>query len=197
MKKDLQKLTKEELGKLFPVVISPPNHKWVELYHKEKNELLRILGTDIVLKTEHIGSTAIPNLAAKSTIDILVEVPEREDIKKDIITKMTAYGYYNMREVTDHIMFVKGYTPDGIKKKSYHIHMWPSGHKELCEKLYFRDYLISNPIIAKEYEELKIKLALMYKYDREAYTEGKSEFILRVTELAKKHKFGLVTSRQD
>jgi GrpB-like predicted nucleotidyltransferase (UPF0157 family) len=82
------------------------------------------------------------------------------------------------------MMFVKGYTPEGFKGQCYHIHMALQSHTGLWDRLYFRDYLIANPAVAKEYEALKLKLALKYRNDREDYTEGKSEFIRRITEIA-------------
>lgn len=53
------------------------------------------------------------------------------------------------------------------------------------DRIYFRDYLRKNLIIAKEYEKLKIALADKYKFDREEYTKAKSDFVKRITEIAK------------
>lgn len=58
----------------------------------------------------------------------------------------------------------------------------------LWDRVYFRDYLRENPTVAKQYEELKLKLAETYKYDREAYTENKTEFIRLITRLAKERQ---------
>ncbi|HDZ62204.1 MAG TPA: GrpB family protein, partial [Nitrospirae bacterium] len=59
-------------------------------------------------------------------------------------------------------------------------------HAGLWDRLYFRDFLIDNKETAKEYERIKRKLAKKYKYDREKYTEGKTEFIMEITNKAKK-----------
>jgi ketosteroid isomerase-like protein len=56
---------------------------------------------------------------------------------------------------------------------------------EQWERLLFRDYLIAHPQVSKEYENLKIDLASAYPNDRVAYTNGKTEFIVKVTEQAK------------
>ena len=58
--------------------------------------------------------------------------------------------------------------------------LWPDG-------LYFRDYLKEFPDEAKRYEELKLFLALEYPNDRIAYTEGKTEFVVALTERAKRY----------
>ncbi len=189
MNKNLDNLSTEELGKLFPVVITESNSEWKKWFEIEKSELEKILGKEIALRIEHFGSTAIPDLKSKPTIDILVEIPETEITKSKIIQKMKSEGYRFIPRndcLPPYIMFVKGYTDEGIKVKSYHIHMAPKNHRGLWDRLYFRDYLISNPETKKEYEKLKIKLAARYKHDREAYTEEKTEFVKRITERAKR-----------
>jgi len=186
--KNIDSLNTKELGKLFPVIIAEPNPEWKKLFDLEKNELNRILGQNAI-RIEHFGSTAVPNLEAKPTIDILVEIPGNKKIKDEIIQKMKSEGYhYILRKdcPPPYIMFVKGYTDEGIKGQSYHIHMAEKGHNGLWDRLYFRDYLINNKETAMEYESIKRKLAERFKYDREAYTEGKSGFIMKITEKAKK-----------
>jgi GrpB-like predicted nucleotidyltransferase (UPF0157 family) len=51
--------------------------------------------------------------------------------------------------------------------------------------LFFRDYLIEHPDVAQEYLNVKLQLASRFKNDREAYTEGKGEFISLITERAR------------
>lgn len=85
-------------------------------------------------------------------------------------------------------MFVKGYTSEGFKGQCYHIHMEPEGAESICERIYFRDYLISNPKVAKEYAALKKVLAKRYEFDRDAYTEAKSYFIKKATAEAIREK---------
>ncbi len=183
---NLDKLTTEELGRLFPIIMSGPRTEWPLLFLQEKKNIVRLLGGEIALRIEHIGSTAVSDLSAKPTIDILVEIPAGDDIKYKIIKKTTSHGYRYMHEQTDHIMVVKGYTPEGFKGQCYHIHMGPKDCDDLWDRLYFRDYLRSNPSAAGEYAKLKRGLAIKYKYDREAYTEAKTDFIVKMTERAKK-----------
>jgi GrpB-like predicted nucleotidyltransferase (UPF0157 family) len=58
-------------------------------------------------------------------------------------------------------------------------------HFEHWERLHFRDYLIANPDIAREYENLKLRCAALYHDDREAYTDAKGAFIKRITKKSK------------
>jgi GrpB-like predicted nucleotidyltransferase (UPF0157 family) len=187
-KRNLDKLNPKELGKLFPVVIAEPNPEWKNIYETEKNELIRILGQKAI-RIEHFGSTAVPNLEAKPTIDILVEIPESKKVKDEIIEIMKSENYHFIPRndcPPPYLMFVKGYTNEGIKGQSYHIHMAEKEHNGLWDRLYFRDYLINYKETAKEYEKIKRELAEKYKYDREKYTESKTEFVRKITERAKK-----------
>ena len=139
------------------------------------------------LSIEHIGSTAIPNILAKPTIDILLEIPDDKNIKDEITQKMKARDYYFLLR-TDrqppYLMFIKGISGDGLTGQTYHLHVAEKGHP-IWDKVYFRDYLIERPELAREYESLKKKLAEKYRHNRDEYTEGKTEFVMQVTKEAK------------
>ena len=81
-----------------------------------------------------------------------------------------------------HMMFVKGYTIRGFEGQTCHIHVRYKGD---WDELYFRDYLIRHPHIAKEYEELKLDLSARYRNNREAYTNAKTPFIIKINRLAR------------
>ena len=178
-------MNKEDLGKVYPITIVPHEPNWASNYEHEKESILAILGSEVALRLEHIGSTAVPNLHAKPTIDILVQIPKETGVKDLIINKMIKNNYLHMKEQGKHLMFVKGYTPTGLDEISFHIHMGTKDQDFLWDRIYFRDFLRFNPLIANEYEQLKLKLAEVYKHDREAYTESKTEFISKITHLAK------------
>ncbi|MBN1411674.1 MAG: GrpB family protein [Spirochaetales bacterium] len=177
-------MTKEELGKLYPVRIVAYDPEWPLLFEKEKQSLLKVLGTDLALRIEHMGSTAVPGMVAKPTIDILVEIPETAD-RHTIIGIMVENGYIHMTEQKKHLMLVKGYTPSGLAEESFHIHMGPGNQDWLWDRLYFRDYLREHADVARRYEKLKQELFSQFEHDREAYTDGKEAFITEITKLAK------------
>jgi GrpB-like predicted nucleotidyltransferase (UPF0157 family) len=184
---NLDNLTAEEVGKLFPVRIERYNLDWKLLFEREKAVIAETLGENIALNIEHIGSTSISGLAAKPTIDILVEVLNLSDELKQFITqKLETIGYGNMNnaEKENKMVFGKGYDENYSSKQSYHIHIREKGNKPQDE-IYFRDYLCKNSDARDKYEELKQRLAQKYQFNREDYTQAKSEFILRVTEKAK------------
>lgn len=177
-----------ELGKLFPVKIVEFNPSWSRHFEQEKRYILHILKSEGIKRVVHFGSTAIPGMPAKPTIDVLVEIPDVEGIKEKIIDKMTTNGYNHMENHPTHLMFVKGYTEVGYDEICYHIHMGTNDQEQLWERLNFKNYLIANPAIAQEYTELKKKLAKLYEFDREAYTEAKIDFIKRITSTIKDNK---------
>jgi GrpB-like predicted nucleotidyltransferase (UPF0157 family) len=174
--------TKDELGKLYPIILNDYDSNWPSIFEKEKSLLKKIFPQ--TLRIEHVGSTAIVGLVAKPTIDILIEKPK--DMNDDeIIKTMEINGYIHMEEQTQHLMFVKGYTPSGLEKESFHIHMGPLTQDWVWDRVYFRDYLNNNREEAQRYEKLKIDLAKKFKNDREAYTEGKDKYIKEITAKAK------------
>lgn len=187
MTKKLDNLTPQEIAKLFPVIMEQPNKNWITLFEAEKKQIVNIIGKRAI-RIEHIGSTAIPNIYAKPSIDILVEIANDTTIKGEIIELMKANGYHfilRKDRLPPFLSFLKGYTTEGFKGQVYHIYMAEKEHEILWDRIYFRDYLRENESVAKEYESIKLKLAKQHEFDREAYTKGKDEFVTRITEIAK------------
>ena len=178
-------MNKEELGKLYPITVVPYDTNWASIFENEKEAIVKILGSEVALRVEHIGSTAVPNLSAKPTIDIIVEIPDKPEIRELIISRMNENNYMVMQKHQKHIVFAKGYSPTGLEKISFHVYMGTREQEFLWDRIYFRDFLRLHPSVANEYEQLKLKLADTYKHDREAYTESKTDFISQVTNLAK------------
>jgi GrpB-like predicted nucleotidyltransferase (UPF0157 family) len=181
MRLDFSNVTDEKLSKLFPILLKEHNSKWKEFYQKEKDFLQTIFG-DKIIRISHIGSSSVDGLIAKPTIDILLEVSNDIDLI-NITEKMRNESYIVNTPKSDIIMYLKGYTPNGFKGQTIHIHVRHSGD---WGELYFRDYLISHPDISTEYAKLKINLKEQYTYDRDGYTEAKGEFIKKYTEKARK-----------
>lgn len=177
--------SREALGRRFPVYLVEYDPRWPEMYEAEARSLKERF-PDVIVDTEHIGSTAVPGLAAKPTIDLIAEITSFEDAEREIVPVLTAesigYDYPNGPE-PGHMAFWKGYLPETPIK--YHYHMAPAGHP-LMERIHFRDYLRAHPETAKEYERLKYHLANVYRNDRDAYTDAKAEFIAKITERARR-----------
>jgi len=97
--------------------------------------------------------------------------------------KMTDYVYTEQKEnPAPHMMFLKKYAPEGFKGQVYHVHVrFPGGWDEF----YFSDYLINHPSISREYSDLKLKLKKSFEFNRDGYTETKTEFIIKITQRAR------------
>lgn len=185
MEKQLDQLTTEELGRLFPIIISEHDPMWHTLYLYEKKNIEQMIGLSNIVRINHYGSTSVPNLHAKPTVDILLEIQNDMDTKRIIsLLKGIGYGYSPQPDnPAPHMMFMKGYTPNGFSGQAYHVHVRYSGD---WNELYFRDYLILHPDILEEYGKLKLQLKERYEFDREGYTSAKSNFIESITEQARK-----------
>ena len=178
MGKKLSGMTLEELWQLFPIYLTEHQYCWQEWYSDEEGLLKNILSS--AERISHIGSTAIPSIWAKPIVDILVEIPRGSKLLyyKDLIVNN---GYICMSESEKGLSFNKGYTENGFAERVFHLHLRYIGDNN---ELYFRDYLIEHPDVAKKYEKLKLELWKEYEHNRDGYTNAKTEFVQKYTEKA-------------
>lgn len=195
--KQLTDMSNEELWALFPIILTEHKEEWAQLYDREERKLYDTLGKNIY-RIEHIGSTAVEQLIAKPTIDILLEI-YGETNTNELIKSLEGIGYIyspQPHKPAPHMMFMKGYTTQGFEGQTYHVHVRYIGHWD--EPVFCR-YLQTHPDIALDYGKLKKKLIEKYEHDRDAYTEGKTEFIKHIVELAKiipKEKRSVLAERE-
>lgn len=170
MAKALEDMTLDELWELFPIVLEPHNDVWAEWFSDEA-AILRDLCPEAVISD--IGSTAVPGIMAKPTVDILLEFKTKDEMVA-AASRMVDAGYLKMSESESRISLNKGYTPEGYADRVFHLHLRLSGDNA---EIRFRDYLTAHPEAAGEYESLKAGLAGRFRKDRDAYTAGKTEFV--------------------
>ena len=182
----IQRVVREE------VTIAPYDSSWPELFRQEKEHLLSCLPNDLIRRIEHFGSTAVPGLAAKPIVDMLVEVTDLQATRVRIAPVLESQGYDYFWRPTQgddgppfYAWFIKRGPRTGAR--THHIHMVEGHFTEHWDRLLFRDYLVEHLEVAREYEALKIRLVSASPRDRVAYTRGKTEFIDRVTEQAKRY----------
>jgi GrpB-like predicted nucleotidyltransferase (UPF0157 family) len=171
------------------VAIRPYDPRWPESFRTERDHLRACLAGDLLGRIEHFGSTAVPGLAAKPIVDMLVEVSDLQATRERIVPVLEAQGYDYFWRPTHgddgppfYAWFIKRDPTTGAR--THHIHMVEGHFAEHWERLLFRDHLIENPDVARAYEELKLGLAAAFPTDRVAYTRGKTEFIVKVTKEA-------------
>jgi GrpB-like predicted nucleotidyltransferase (UPF0157 family) len=180
VKQDFSGMTAEQLSELFPVLLEKHNPGWKAHYEDEKKFLEQVFGDNLV-RISHIGSSSVPGLLAKPTVDILLEAAGDTDL--DAVTeRMMEEGYVVNTPKGDLIMYLKGYTPQGFQGQAFHIHV---RHSRDWGELYFRDYLIAHPEAAAEYAALKTGLRAQYPHDRDGYTEAKGQLVKALTERAR------------
>ncbi len=168
-------MTLDELWELFPIVLAPHDDRWTDWAAEESAALSSLLG-DFSHTVTHIGSTAIAGIVAKPIVDILVEISQEDDMPA-IRRLMETNGYICMSASDCRMSFNKGYTPYGYAERVFHIHIHRYGDND---EIFFRDYLISHPETAKEYERLKISLLPRFRHNRDAYTAAKTDFVRRI-----------------
>ncbi len=136
---------------------------------------------------EHVGSTAVPNLAAKPIIDIMVGIRTLADAPF-VVEPLASIGYEYVPkyEVTmpERRYFHKG----PAMARTHHLHMVEPTSEFWKRQLAFRDYLRAHPDVAEQYARLKQALAVQYQWDRSGYTDAKTEFILGVIAQALRDK---------
>ncbi len=128
---------------------------------------------------EHVGSTAVPGLAAKPIIDLMASVNDPDVVVEQASQRLAADGWCYVPPELDgrpwRRFFVK---PDASgQRRMAHLHVIPSGHVRWAEQLAFRDILRRDDQLARRYAELKRRLTDQHGHDREAYTEAKATFI--------------------
>ncbi|MDE7337597.1 MAG: GrpB family protein [Clostridia bacterium] len=175
----LSDMTLEELWQLFPIYLTEHKPYWADWYKEEVELLKSILPSELVY--HHIGSTAVNGIMAKPIIDILIVVNSNEEIKQ-VASLLQEADYIIMSTSGNRISLNKGYTENGFAEKVFHIHVRLKGD---TDEVYFRDYLNARPDTAKEYERLKLRLWKEYEFNRDAYTDAKTEFVKKFTILAK------------
>jgi GrpB-like predicted nucleotidyltransferase (UPF0157 family) len=163
---------------------------WPAVFEAEAARLRRFFPKGSIRRIEHIGSTAVPGLAAKPIVDILVGVDDLGFVRDKVAPAMEAAGYdYFWRPA-----FGDGGGPyypwfigrDTSGRRVSHIHVVLTDDASMWDRVCFRDSLRRHPDIASDYAALKREFATRFSRDRESYTLAKTAFITRVTEAAKR-----------
>ena len=163
------------------VELLPHNPLWEDVAAETIKKLKSLL-QDVAIDIQHVGSTSIQNICAKPIIDIAVGVNTLDSIKP-YIEQLEKNGIiFRKEDVKEQLLFVIG---DFEKEfRTHHIHVVEWNSIAWNNYINFRDYLNAFPEYAKEYDELKKKLALEFANNRGNYTAGKQEFIDRILKQA-------------
>ncbi len=159
-----------------PVEVVAYDTSWPAKFRAECLALERALHPWLVGPIQHIGSTAVPMLAAKPVIDIMAPIRTLEASRPAIAAACSVgYVYFPYKAEVMHWLC----KPSPFHR-THHLHLVPLGSALWYQRLAFRDALRHSPALAAEYGELKLRLAEKFREDREAYTEAKAPFVHRV-----------------
>lgn len=145
---------------------------WPDLFACE-SALIKDTLDNVIIRIHHIGSTAVQGLPAKPIIDILAEVTELA-LLDALSDNMIAIGYEPKGEFG---IPGRRYFQKGGNEHTHHIHAFVSGDFNVTRHISFRDYLRSNPVVARAYGELKKNIAMTCNNDIEIYCDKKRHFI--------------------
>jgi GrpB-like predicted nucleotidyltransferase (UPF0157 family) len=161
-----------------PIVLLPYDPRWPGAFDDERARFMaRWPGTFI--DVQHIGSTAVPGLAAKPIIDILAGVASME-VAGGLVEPMAPFGYTTSRAFNatlfDRLWFMRA----AAGRRTHHLHVVVHGSPTWHAHLAFRDALRGEPALAARYAALKVELAGRFRDDRDAYTDAKNHFVREV-----------------
>ena len=163
------------------IEVVPYNYAWPDWFEKAAGEIRKTLNDDL-LQIHHVGSTAVPNLAAKPIIDIIAVVKSGGGA----VSLLESAGFIYKGEFN--IPFHYGFSKRGEIK--INLHVYEEGHPEIDLNLKFRDFLRSHPEYRTAYSNLKMALLqnpASFEKNNSVFTGynlGKNAFISKIHELS-------------
>lgn len=150
---------------------------WAARFEVERGALAHVLSPWLHGGIHHIGSTAVPGLAAKPILDIMAGVRDlRSAVAAVPVLQGLSYGHGDHRP--DALWFYKPASP-GLAERTCQLHLTEPGSSLWRERLPFRDALRADPELAREYQDLKLRLGSSAT-GLEDYTAGKRAFVSAV-----------------
>lgn len=163
------------------VEVRPPDAAWHQRGERERQLLEGSLAPWLVGRVEHVGSTAVPGLAAKPIIDLQAAVDDLH-CAPQIAANLAAAGWHWVAPDLDRRPWRRFFVKVSDGRRSAHLHVMTRDTARWDEQLAFRDALRAHPDLAETYAELKRALAAQ-SADRESYTAAKSDFVRAVLDL--------------
>lgn len=166
--------------KMIAVVSYDPG--WPETFEMLRSKIWPVVA-DIATAIEHVGSTAVPGLAAKPVIDLDVVIPSESDIPT-AVQRLGTIGYVHRGDLG--VAGREAFTPPTSVPR-HHLYLCPATSPALANHLAVRNHLRARPDLVAEYGALKTELAVRFAHDSDGYTAGKTSMLLRVLREAGVH----------
>jgi GrpB-like predicted nucleotidyltransferase (UPF0157 family) len=162
-----------------PIVVVDYDPRWAGIFEQLRSRIWPAV-SDVATAIEHVGSTAVPGLAAKPIVDISVVVPNDANIRT-AIERLEGLGYVHQGNLG--VEGREAFGPPALLPR-HHLYLCSSRSLALRNHLAVRDYLRKHSDIAAEYGALKKRLARRFHHDIDGYLEGKTNFILGILRTA-------------
>jgi GrpB-like predicted nucleotidyltransferase (UPF0157 family) len=155
------------------VVVVPYDPRWPAAFEAAAGELRAALG-GAILAVHHVGSTSVPGLCAKPVLDILVSVADFNEARR-LAPQLESLGYEFRpdEDIPDRHYFRR---KRGMVR-THHLSLAEPGSLHHRVTVAFRDALRADGDLAASYANLKWQLARSFPRDREAYLNGKTQFV--------------------
>ena len=163
-----------------PIAIRDYDPEWPNLFEAEQARIQHTLGASVV-KIEHIGSTAVPGLAAKPIIDLLVGVRSLVEARSSYIEPLKSAGYSYHPEYESFLPNELFFRKAIAGPWTHHVHVLEPLTPRWMDFIVVRDYLRAHPDIAAAYADLKRALALVFGDDIAGFRNGKRPFLQAVS----------------
>ena len=165
-------------AKAVVIDVVPYRDEWPGLFQSEARRLAAVFGP-LAVRIDHVGSTAVPGLAAKPVIDIQASLVALEP-RTPLNEALADLGYQHV-DLGDFDRVYPFFARPKSWPSTHHLHLCLVGSREERRHLAFRDALRTNPELARRYEELKRALAARHHgrtlTSREGYSLAKSAFV--------------------
>jgi GrpB-like predicted nucleotidyltransferase (UPF0157 family) len=158
-----------------PIVVVDYDPGWPAAFERLRAAIWPVVA-EVAQSVEHVGSTSVPGLAAKPIIDVSVVVGAESDVPL-ACERLATIGYVHQgnlgidgREAFE--------SPSGFPV--HHLYVCHRDSLALANHVAVRDYLRAHPETAREYGDVKKRLAKQFPHDIEGYVDGKTDLLLRV-----------------
>jgi GrpB-like predicted nucleotidyltransferase (UPF0157 family) len=161
------------------IVVSDYDPRWPAFFAQIRERLWPAV-RDLAIAIEHVGSTAVPGLAAKPIIDVDIIIPSGETLPQ-VVERLEALGYTHLGNLG-----IPG--RDAFRESSdlpkHNLYVCPQGSIGLRNHLAVRDYLRAHPEAVEAYAALKRGLAQQFPQDIARYVDGKTDLIASILRAA-------------
>ncbi len=163
-----------------PVALTDADPAWPAMFEAERRRIMDAMpGTFVAI--EHIGSTAVDGMRSKPLIDMLAGVRTLDEMFA-LNETIDRIGYTTTAAINGKLTTRQWFMRQSGGVRKYHLHAVVYGEPDWTTRLRFRDRLRAEPALRARYVALKEDLATRFAGNREAYTEGKSDFIQAASE---------------